>query len=198
MTTRTARNESANAEILGVVILIGIFAITAGIISATTLASPEPVKVPAASIEINGSPGAIHIAHLGGDSAAPERLVIRVTGRPAAAVRPIRVSDPPVPQPDASETTPSTTGSSAEMITTTDWDAPRPGLEGQQRRVGDRELGSDRHLRPARPVRALRAACPWPRPRRRPSPPGRHRRRPGTPRSRTSPPTSRPTRRPSG
>ena len=42
---QAARNESANAEIIGVVILIGIFAITAGIISATTLASPQPVKV---------------------------------------------------------------------------------------------------------------------------------------------------------
>ncbi len=58
-------------------ILIGILAVTAGIISATTLSSPQPVKVPAASIEITGSSGAIRIAHLGGDPLPPDRLVLR-------------------------------------------------------------------------------------------------------------------------
>ncbi|MEN6518314.1 MAG: PKD domain-containing protein [Methanospirillum sp.] len=75
MTTRRERNDNANAEILGVVILIGIFAITAGILSATTLSSPQPVKVPAASLEITGSPGAIRIAHLGGDPLPSDSLV---------------------------------------------------------------------------------------------------------------------------
>ena len=80
MTTRRIRNENANAEILGVVILIGIFAVTAGIISATTLSSPQPVKVPAASIEIsNASPGLIRIAHIGGDPLDVNQLVLRGT-----------------------------------------------------------------------------------------------------------------------
>ena len=80
MTTRRNRNENANAEILGVVILIGIFAVTAGIISATTLSSPQPVKVPAASIEIsNASMGMIRMAHNGGDSLAVNQLVLRGT-----------------------------------------------------------------------------------------------------------------------
>ena len=68
MTDRSKRSEHANAEILGVVILIGIFAITAGIISALTFASPQPVKIPVASIEItNSSATMLRFAHNGGD-----------------------------------------------------------------------------------------------------------------------------------
>jgi PKD repeat protein len=85
MTTRRLQNENANAEILGVVILIGIFAITAGIISATILATPEPVKVPAASIEItNSSENTLRVTHSGGDSLALDHLVLRgkIAGAP--------------------------------------------------------------------------------------------------------------------
>lgn len=78
------RIGDANAEILGVVVLIGIFAISAGIISATTFSSPQPVKVPAASLEITGESGAIRIAHLGGDPLPPDSLVrgINADGTP--------------------------------------------------------------------------------------------------------------------
>jgi len=77
MTGRMQKNEHANAEILGVVILIGIFAIMAGIISATTLASPAPVKVPAASIEItNSSEASLRFAHNGGDPIPLESLFV--------------------------------------------------------------------------------------------------------------------------
>ena len=68
MTDRRKENEHANAEVLGVVILIGIFAITAGIISATTFATPQPVKVPAASLDITRvSETTFRFAHNGGD-----------------------------------------------------------------------------------------------------------------------------------
>ncbi len=78
MTTRRLHNENANAEIIGVVILIGIFAITAGIISATVLATPEAEKVPAASIEITNTSGnTLRIAHSGGDPLALDHLVLR-------------------------------------------------------------------------------------------------------------------------
>ena len=87
MTTRRLQNENANAEILGVVILIGIFAITAGIISATVLATPEPEKVPAASIEITNASDNDHvlrITHSGGDPLALDHLVLRgkIAGAP--------------------------------------------------------------------------------------------------------------------
>lgn len=63
-----SRNESANAEIIGVVILMGLLAVTAGILSATMLTSPTAEKVPASSLEITaGSPGEVRIVHLGGD-----------------------------------------------------------------------------------------------------------------------------------
>jgi PKD repeat protein len=79
MTTRLTGNENANAEIIGVVILIGIFAITAGILSATVFASPEPEKVPAASIEVTKASDTplIRITHLGGDP-----LPLDPAGRP--------------------------------------------------------------------------------------------------------------------
>ncbi len=79
MTGRSSKNENANAEILGVVILIGIFAITAGIISATTLSAPAPTKMPAATIEITGASGAITISHLGGDPLPLGNLKVRGT-----------------------------------------------------------------------------------------------------------------------
>ncbi|MEN6343617.1 MAG: PKD domain-containing protein [Methanospirillum sp.] len=94
MTGRTQRNENANAEILGVVILIGIFAITAGIISATTLSSPAPVKVPAASIEIkNSSETSLRFAHNGGDPLALESLFVLRTNADGS-------SDPLLPAAD--------------------------------------------------------------------------------------------------
>jgi len=78
MTLRGRHDEDANAEILGVVILIGIFAVTAGIISATVLATPEAEKVPAASIEITQpSPDALRIVHLGGDPLPLDRIAVR-------------------------------------------------------------------------------------------------------------------------
>ena len=78
MTARQLHNENANAEIIGVVILIGIFAITAGIISATVLATPEAEKVPAASIEITKSSGnTLRIAHSGGDPLPLDKLIVR-------------------------------------------------------------------------------------------------------------------------
>jgi len=79
MADRARKNENANAEILGVVLLIGIFAISAGIISATTLSSPPSTTVPAAMIEISGSPGAIKIIHQGGDPLLLSDLVVTGT-----------------------------------------------------------------------------------------------------------------------
>ena len=79
MAGRPQKNENANAEILGVVILIGIFAVMTGIISATTFSSPQPVKVPAASIEITSDTETVHIAHLGGEEIGVSalRLIVR-------------------------------------------------------------------------------------------------------------------------
>ncbi len=77
MVPHPLQDESANAEILGVVILIGIFAITAGIISATTLSGSPPSKTPAASIEITGTSDGIRIAHLGGDLLPEDSFMMR-------------------------------------------------------------------------------------------------------------------------
>ncbi len=74
-------DQDGNAEILGVVILIGIFAITAGIISATTLSSPQPVKVPAASIEITNGSDRVLVQHEGGDPLPLDQLSVRIAFR---------------------------------------------------------------------------------------------------------------------
>lgn len=79
MTGQSSKNESANAEILGVVILIGIFVISAGLISATALSAPAPTKMPAATIQITGESGSITISHLGGDPLPLGDLVVRGT-----------------------------------------------------------------------------------------------------------------------
>ena len=79
MTGQSSKNENANAEILGVVILIGIFVISAGLISATTLSAPAPTKMPAATIEITGASGGITISHLGGDPLPLGDLKVRGT-----------------------------------------------------------------------------------------------------------------------
>lgn len=83
MTPRRQHKENANAEILGVVILIGIFAITAGIISATVLATPEAEKVPAASLAITNAsedPLRLQITHTGGDPLPMNQLAVRWMG----------------------------------------------------------------------------------------------------------------------
>lgn len=79
MTDRPSKNENANAEVLGVVILIGIFVVVAGLISATSLSAPVPIRVPAAMIEITGESGAIRISHLGGDPLPLDNLIVRGT-----------------------------------------------------------------------------------------------------------------------
>lgn len=99
MSLRTERSGDANAEIIGVVILIGIFAITAGIISATVLATPEAAKVPAASIEITSTSGnTLRITHSGGDPLALDHLVLRgkLNGAPLnidGSVNPTEIED---------------------------------------------------------------------------------------------------------
>ena len=60
-------------------ILIGIFAITAGIISATTLATPAAREGAGRLDRDHGVAGAIHIAHLGGDPLPPESALVRGT-----------------------------------------------------------------------------------------------------------------------
>ena len=185
MTPRRQRNENANAEILGVVILIGIFAVTAGIISATVLATPEAEKVPAASIEITGSPGR---------SASPTSAEIRC--RPNSLVRGTRVRRHDTRNTRRLDAWLAVYRASPSATASAKW--PRRGWvalvliwNGRRRGVGDRELGPDRHLRPARPVRASGGNVPVAQPAGHPARLADADRRPGTPRSRMSRPTSR-------
>jgi len=67
MPTRVRSDECANAEIMGVVLLIGIFSIAAGLLAVNVFSTPAPAHAPAAALEITNDSSSIRFAHLGGD-----------------------------------------------------------------------------------------------------------------------------------
>lgn len=75
---RRERREDANAEIIGVVVLIGILVLTVGLVTTQVFSMPPPLKVPAASLQITNQSDFVIVEHLGGDSLPLGELEVRI------------------------------------------------------------------------------------------------------------------------
>lgn len=80
-------NDSANAELIGVVLLIAILTVTAGLLTVNVFSTPMPEKVPAASLrlETDSDMKTISILHEGGDSLPFDLLTLRVKYKDAGS-----------------------------------------------------------------------------------------------------------------
>jgi len=75
------RRADASAELIGVVVLIGMLVMAVGLIASQVVSTPPPLKVPAASLRITNVSDHVLVEHLGGDALPLGDLGVRIVYR---------------------------------------------------------------------------------------------------------------------